>query len=571
MVYGDGIYGAGVYGGTSTITPAPPRPTRLLYPEVTVEIDGDGLSVREGTTVTLDAGATRYATARVDLPLLDDATLGLLDPRAGVRVPVTAGDAGGTPRVFDLGLRDRESDGEKVTLTLASDEAILEDYSPLDDDRTCLGLASSLRDIVEYVLGVAIPGAVLAPGVDADVTPIWSVTNLPGNSGFEGGSTAGYTGTNVSDMTITTAAGYFKSGTRGMRYTSTAAGTSRLNVGATFDTFKVTPGRSYTVAVWHRSNGPRAAALALRFYDSDGGLLSASSTEFVSPQTEGADAVHTARAPAGAATVWPYVATAGNSSGTLHYIDDVMIVEGEFLPDWFSGDTPDTATYEYAWAAGANASQSIRTALVDGVTPDALIWQVEQSAMDFLMVLCAVAGMVLWCDEARAWHLASPEDRLQPGMLSLTASNSSRGRDHLSRDDTDDYATAVVCVYEWSDRDGIAHRRIDSAGTPGKTVRLNFARPYPGPGVAAAMLARRQGTGRTQAVTSITSWDATPGMTASITLPGAPETTGRVAAVTFHTNGFMDVGTSGLVDVLPGSIATLAGSIATLTGTIADL
>ena len=76
--------------------------------------------------------------------------------------------------------------------------------------------------------------------------------------------------------------------------------------------------------------------------------------------------------------------------------------------------------------------------------------------------------------------------------------------------------------------------------------------PYPGPGLAANMLARRSGTGRAQAVTTVARPATTPGMSASLTLPGAPETLGRVAAVTFHVDGFMDLGLSGLIDVFPG-------------------
>lgn len=548
--------------------------TRLLRPQITVEIDGDDFTVSDGTRVVLDSWAVPYAQATVELPLLDEPTLDYLDWRAGaVRVPVSAGTVGATPRVFDLGVRGRRVDHTRKTVTvdLAGDEALLQDYTALSEDRTCLGLASSLRDVIDYVLGTVISGASLVAGSDADVTPVWSVTNMPGNSGFEGGSTAGYGGSNVSNMVITTAAGFFKSGTRAMRYESTAAGTSRLDVGLSSATFRCTPGRSYTAAAWHRSAGPRAGAIGLRFYDGDGGLLYASSSAFDSPQGPMVQAVHTARAPAGAATVWPYIATAGNGAGTLHYVDDVMLVEGEFLPDWFSGDTTDTATYEYAWAAGANASQSIRTALIDGVTPDALIWRAGVSAWEFLLPLCAAAGMVLWCDEQRAWRLQTPEQRTVSTVIAVSASTSRSGTDDLSRDDTDMFATGVACRYRWTDRDGIQQERVDATGSPEKALVVDFTQPYPGPGMAANILARRQGTGRVQDVTVFTRWDAAPGMTANVTLPGAPETSGRVSKVTFHPDGFMDLGMSGLVDIIPDSIAALTGTIGGLAGTIGGL
>jgi hypothetical protein len=85
------------------------------------------------------------------------------------------------------------------------------------------------------------------------------------------------------------------------------------------------------------------------------------------------------------------------------------------------------------------------------------------------------------------------------------------------------------------------------------------------------MLARRTGSGRTQDVTAITRWDATPGMTASLNLPGAPETFGRLAAVRFIRDGYMELGMSGLIDIVPGSIAALVGTIDALVGTIDSL
>jgi len=95
--------------------------------------------------------------------------------------------------------------------------------------------------------------------------------------------------------------------------------------------------------------------------------------------------------------------------------------------------------------------------------------------------------------------------------------------------------------------------------------------PFPGPGIAAAMLNRRDGTGRTQTVTAITRWDATPGMSASLNLPGAPETLARVAAVTFYGDGFMTLQHAGLIDIIPGSYAALEGTFDELPGTYDEL
>lgn len=734
--------------------------TPFLRPEAVAEIDGVDYDVEQGD-VSLDSSRVPYAEATTVLPFLDDTTLDWLDPRAGIRVPLSCGDATDVPRVFNLGLRARTVDhvAKTVTLRTASDEAILQRYTALADDRTPLTLASSLRAVVNHVLAAAIPtsepnptalatgvlagyasrfawtrsfvtgdaglgpvigvlsaarftspeagalagrgmdsygtlasaspgttgdyiagptvtpgetitvsryvrssfvaptgwvvgvrfhdgagnwsdvatygppasaggwarpywtgvapaGAVrysvtlrpdtsptfvigswfeatalqtdrpsLAPfhlaglqlGTDADVTPLWSATNVVGNSGFEGASVAGYpSGSNVSGQAInTTVAGYVVTGLRSLRYTSTTATNSRLEVGLALTTFKVTPGRTYQFAFWHRehaSQPARSGSFGMRWYNADGDLLSTDVTNFTSPNTDMQRFSMSARAPVGAASVWPYITTLGNAAGNFHYLDDVQIIEGEFLPPFFDGNTPDTADYDYTWAGVANMSQSSRTALVDAPEPDAFVWRAGQKAWDFLMPITASAGMVLWCDESRKWYLQTPEERAIASTLYVSPLNTRDGTDTLSLDDDDTTITGVVVLYTWTDRDGISQERVDSAGTSENVLTLELNQAYPGPGAAAAMLARRQGTGRAQDVVCISDWTATPGQSMQITLPGAPDTTGRLVSVTWDLeDSFMAVGASGLVDIIPGSIATLVGPISGLAGTIAAL
>lgn len=76
-------------------------------------------------------------------------------------------------RTFDLTLRDRTIDrlDGVVRLELASDEALLEDYAPMTDDAAPQAL-TTLRAVVNYVLGESIPGAALeagSTGLDAPV------------------------------------------------------------------------------------------------------------------------------------------------------------------------------------------------------------------------------------------------------------------------------------------------------------------------------------------------------------------------------------------------------------------
>lgn len=105
-------------------------------------------------------------------------TLTDLDPRqtARIRIDVDAVTASGVQsRSFDLGARIRAIDytSATITLDLASDEGLLADWGPLADDTAPLALASSLRDIIDYALDQAIPGASLesTPAIDADLTP----------------------------------------------------------------------------------------------------------------------------------------------------------------------------------------------------------------------------------------------------------------------------------------------------------------------------------------------------------------------------------------------------------------
>jgi hypothetical protein len=114
---------------------------------------------------------------------------------------------------------------------------------------------------------------------------------------------------------------------------------------------------------------------------------------------------------------------------------------------------------------------------------------------------------------------------------------------------------------------------LDTAGTPGKVVVRNYTRPYPGPGTAAAILTRRNGTGRTQDVTGIARWDATPGQGVSVRLPDANEQRGRVDSVEWLVDdtGLMTIGTRELIEIYPGTIDALVGTIDALVGTINDL
>lgn len=130
-------------------------------------VGDETISVRGGS-VTLDAGRVPHVQGdlRAPIALLDE-----LDPRVTPRVVLTATARIGSQtqvRIFDLGVRRRpvEHGDGTMTLTLASDEALLDDFRPLSDDSGPAGYAT-IRGVVGYVLSVVLPGAVLAPGADA--------------------------------------------------------------------------------------------------------------------------------------------------------------------------------------------------------------------------------------------------------------------------------------------------------------------------------------------------------------------------------------------------------------------
>lgn len=544
--------------------------TALLVPTASIDIDGSAFQVTSGE-VTLDSSAVPYCSASYVLPFVDDAYLDWLDPREDRRIESTAGV--GVPRAFDLGLRSRMVDhsAKTTTITVASDEALLQDYATLVVDKGARAYEASLRGVTNYVLGKI--GAALEAGTsDADVTAIWEVQNLIANPAPT--SLVGYR-LGSGSSTLTYDAGLFA-----VRWTTTAL-TSNLAVGTptTNDTFRVTPGKSYVFAVEVVSSNVSARTVeACLNWRNNGGAASAGNSYGTAILTSSAvfQRVHViATAPPGAEFVTPIVITRNNAVSTTHYAKQFILYEGSDLVPYFDGATTDTATYDYSWDDATEApvrSSSTRTPLVPTRPPDMFTWNPGTSAWDFLMALTSMAGMVLWCDELRRWYLDFPENRTITSQVYVSGLNASAGEDELSRDDRDAFVTGVVVRYSWIDEDGISREQYDTAGTSDLVMTIELEQAYPGPGAAAAILARRQGTGRVQRVTAITEMDTTPGMSAQISLPGAPDTIGRVTGVTFDlATGFMDLRTSGLVDVVPGSIMALAGTIDSLAGTINSL
>lgn len=551
-------------------------PTR--QPHNRVSVNGEPARRITGGDIVLDALTVPYgvATAVYDLQPgdTDDA-----DPRDDIRVVLTcSSDGGATVRPFDLGIRDRSIDhtAKTVELTLATDEALLMDYAPLADD-TSQKATTSLRALVNYVLGTVIPGAALAatPANDDDVTAQYAVTNLFPNPSAEVDLIGWAISSGASALTAVNASGVL--GAKVVKWTA-AAGTAVITIGwngiaTTGKAPRVQPGRTYTAQVWLQGAAATPVNVKFDFRTEEGVYRSSGKIVTGTLVTSGwAKFTITADAPSDAAYGIVVITTTGNAANTSQYADAAMVYAGADPISAFDGSTPADARYAYAWESTAHASPSVRTPTEEQPL-EALIWRAGVTAWDFLQPHLTRAGLRLFCDETRVWRLINPTTYLIPGFVRVTGKNATEGMDLTSRWDPEVFATGVVVRYSWIDANGIPQTAHDSAGTPNKVFVVEYQRPYPGPGAAAAILARRDGTGRVQAVTGLMNWDATPSMTASVTMPFTVEQQGKVSSVAFSLgdDATMQVGTAGLIEIPPGSIDALDGTIDGLVGTIDNL
>lgn len=407
---------------------------------------------------------------------------------------------------------------------------------------------------------------VLMPAAtDANVTAYWSVQNMVQNPSMQVDIVGWAIGTGAGSLSRVAVGVPAVAGTHALRWLTTIAGESNVLPLATSSTYGVTPGQSYVWSYYQYSGANTAARAIIRWYTS-GNIYIGSSFGAAGTSTTAAFTRFSviATAPEGAAYASPYVNTTGNTGAGLgHVVDGAMFYEGDEVVPYFDGSTAASATYTYAWTGDANASPSTRTPVVERL-PQLFTWEPGVNAWDFLVPITGSENTILWCDEQRRWYLEAPDLRTVPDLLIVTPDNAAEGNDNLSRDSELTFLDGIVVKY----RDG----KLDVAGTAGKVRTVDLDRSFPGTGLAAAMLARSLGTGRVQTATVMGELDATPGMQVAFSLPGAPDTTGRLAAVDFDfSTGLSALTAAGLVDVVPGSIAALLGTIDSLVGTIDSL
>jgi len=545
---------------------------------------GDDVPVTEGA-VTLDAMNVPYGTAELTIPLADVELVEQIDPREGQRVTLTAGDeVAGTSRTFNLGLRSREVDHRMkvIRVSLATDEAILQEYAPLADI-DLWDYRTSLRSVVNQVLNTCIPGASLeaSPSPDADVTPRWEQENLilnpRGTVDAAGWAATGTGGATVTVGTIGTTIvreGADAQSALRLTFTTAATGSPALRYGDA-TTPKVTPGRLYTFSAFVRQTAgvAKTGRIILRWVSEAGTTIKDATVDASLTDSAWVKMSVTGLAPAGAARAYLYAGILnGMPASSDLRVTAAVFAEGTKNDVWFDGNRADDAVYTYDWTPGALTTPSIRVPVGGEIDPDSLLWPAGTTAWEFLEPLTAGAGLRLFCDEHRKWRLIDPDAYITPGAVSLSPGLSTEGTDTINRDDPETFCTGVRVVYRWRDSQGVDRSRADVAGVPGIVLNIELERPFPGAGVAAAVLARRTGQGRVQEVTALAKWDVNPAQQARVTLPGTLDQQGEVEAVEWGlSNGLMVVKTRALTDVVPGSINALEGTINSLTGTINDL
>lgn len=511
----------------------------LLETDCTATIDGAEVSIESGRT-SLSKVRVPYATATLELPLLGDDLIEWLDPRNNIRVPHEASMNGGSPRLFDLGVRRRLIDErtKRVTLELASDEVLLMRYVDFWLDQGAREHETSVRAICNYVLAKI--GAELEPGTDdADVSAAWALTNLCLNPSAE--AVDGYLpGVNAGSVTVGTTAPFHGAGY--VRWVAPAAGPSFLAVPIS-DT-RVTAGQTFSFNAYMRAGAAgQEGRVYVQFKDSDGNVVGDGALGPLSTLATGTGWTQkgwTFTVPEGVVSAQPFVVGVG-AAGTTYAVDAAWYYEDDEYVDFFTGSSSDSM-YTYSWVGAVGASPSVRTPIVER-RPEMFLWNPDTYAWDFLLPITAVAGLVLWCDEQRRWWLAKPENRTSAGTINVTAETSSEALDDINLDDAEATPTGVVVKHTWTDKQGKQRVQYEIAGDPERVLIVDLeGSAYAGIGTAQNILDGRLAAARRQAVTVKGQMDATPGMSANITLPHAGDEDRRIESVTFdHQTGFMDL------------------------------
>lgn len=535
-------------------------------PVADVTIADVGTLRASGGTITLDENYSPYVSASITVPLTSPDIGEQIDPRENQRVTVTVADESdtfGTPRVFDLGIRDRTVDHGQRTLTIeaASDEMRLHDTCRLatTSDRSARAYESSLRGIVNWALAKI--GASLEPGgPDRDMTPAWDQTNLilypRGTTNWTTTFRDGGAGTGPE---LSASGAVFEGAPIVNRVrtviTTPAPGEVNLRYGISAETnARITEGRIYTASAWiyQTSGATKSGRIWLGFKTDQDKTIRSYLATIPLPNNMSTKLSVTGVAPANAVgAAIEFGIENGIPSGQLAVAVPVL-AEGVENDRWYDGDRPDEARYIYDYTPDAG-TPSTRVAL-DPRDPEMFSWEPGESLFDFLRPFLESSGLRLYCDEARKWWLVEPAATNWSELVEAIATgangysgigNAIAGTDVISRD-RGDWATGVVVAYTWRTANGDRKTKYDVAGTADKVITIERETAYPGPGAAAAILAAVSQRGRTQSATITRGYEATPGFASRVSLPGTDTQDGRVRRVVIEiATGNAQISTNG--------------------------
>lgn len=168
------------------------------------------------------------------------------------------------------------------------------------------------------------------------------------------------------------------------------------------------------------------------------------------------------------------------------------------------------------------------------VAIESATWDPGMTGWDYLEPLIQQAGLRLYCDNQRLWHLVTAP-HTESGTVALSYIETVKSAEEkVSRDDERFY-DAVVIKYEYVDTLGNTIISYDTAESPNfsKVLFLEYATAYPGAGAAQKILAQAPTYALTGDITAISDYSATPGMACTITLPVTGTVNGTIKALTW--------------------------------------
>ncbi|MBD3941948.1 hypothetical protein IF188_09600 [Microbacterium sp. NEAU-LLC] len=277
----------------------------------TLQSTGDQLHIDDEAAgrIKLDAGQAPHVSCELTIARPSQAIIDKLDPRQSppprVLIHGTRTDAAGNvqTRDFDLHVRRRpnEQDASPLQLTLASDEALLDDYRALMDDSSALAHQDSLRAIVD--------GALMNAGIPYNLV-LYPEAGTGSDWGMGWGTSGA--GTLQLNMGPTTIDGIPFSNYAKATWTAAQTATTSQMMFGTTTSMPVTPGQAYTVSCYAQGSSiPGNWAIGVQWFTAAGATISEANSPAAAVTGSYKRWSLTATAPANAAYVRPRFRSSG--------------------------------------------------------------------------------------------------------------------------------------------------------------------------------------------------------------------------------------------------------------------